>query len=99
MPEAFSSILLTKFLLWLGVVGMSDTEDGLLVGECKWSNSPVGVNILDDLKRKAQGLNADGRWQQAWYALWAKSGFTRALEDVAANERVLLVRAEGLMSN
>lgn len=78
------------------VVAVSDTEKALLVGECKWSNSPVGTGLLDDLKRKAQMLNADGRWKHIRYALWAKSGFTHQLEEVARDERVLLVRAEEL---
>ena len=31
-------------------------EGALLVGECKWTNRPVGTNVLDDLKRKAHLL-------------------------------------------
>jgi uncharacterized protein len=28
------------------VVAMSDTDQAVLVGECKWSARPVGLNIL-----------------------------------------------------
>jgi len=82
----------------IDVVAVSDTEGSLLVGECKWSNSPVGVNILDDLKRKAQALNVAGQWQRVWYALWSKSGFTPTLRELSKAEHILLVDADRVIS-
>ncbi len=68
-------------------------EDEVLLGECKWTSRPVGVNILDDLKRKAQALD---RTLPVRYALFARSGFTPALQARAAEEGVLLVDLEEL---
>jgi hypothetical protein len=33
------------------------TEKQALVGKCKWSVKPVGANILDNLKQKAQAIS------------------------------------------
>ncbi|MDZ7262364.1 MAG: ATP-binding protein [candidate division KSB1 bacterium] len=59
-----------------------------LFGECKWSLKPVGINVLDDLKKKASRLNHTVR--AAYYILFSRSGFTEALRKKAAAERVYL---------
>jgi len=78
-------------------------EDALLVGECKWTSRPVGTNILDDLKRKAHVLAASERpagvaGSQLHYVLFARSGFTAALEAVARDEGILLVSPNNLLT-
>ena len=75
----------------IDVVAVSDTDGAVLVGECKWSARPVGTNILDDLKRKAQRMDSKGRWPQVSYMLWSKSGFTLALRTAAESEGIGLV--------
>ena len=73
------------------MVAVSDTDGAVLVGECKWSARPVGTNILDDLKRKAQRMDSKGQWPQVSYMLWSQSGFTPALRTVAESEGIGLV--------
>lgn len=80
----------------IDVVAISEAEQALLVGECKWTARPVGVNILADLKRKAQALLAGRAWQHVTYALFAKSGFTADLRASAAAEDVRLFTAPDL---
>ncbi len=82
-------------------------EGSLLVGECKWTNRPIGANILDDLKRKAHVLvtleksaraaepSASGR--ALHYALFARA-FTPGLEAVARDEGILLVGLNDLLA-
>ncbi len=82
-------------------------EDALLAGECKWTNRPVGTNILDDLKRKAHVLVASERNARMTgpsasalalhYALFARA-FTPGLEAVARDEGILLVRPDDLLA-
>ncbi len=71
-------------------------DDDLLLGECKWSTRPVGTNVLDDLRRKAQAIVARGRWARVHYALFSRSGFTPALQARAADENVLLIGLDAL---
>lgn len=86
----------------IDVVAINDTERALLVGECKWTARPVGTNILVDLQRKALRLMGDAQmgteqWSQVTYAIFAKSGFTQSLQDVAAEEGILLVEPEQMV--
>ncbi|HHD73253.1 MAG TPA: DUF234 domain-containing protein [Epsilonproteobacteria bacterium] len=72
----------------IDVVGIA--EDALIVGECKWSNKKVGIDILDALMEKSELI--DTKLSARYYILFSKSGFTdtligRARED----EEVVLV--------
>jgi hypothetical protein len=69
----------------------------MLVGECKWSVHPVGLDVLVELKRKARIVGASGRWSKVFSILFAKSGFTPELQTVAASEGVHLVQAAELL--
>ena len=73
-------------------------EDTALFGECKWTARRVGVNILDDLKRKAYPVIQEGGWERIRYALFSRSGFTAALERRAGDEGILLVGPEDLLA-
>jgi len=70
----------------IDVLAISDSEQGLLVGECKWSADPVGTDILQDLKRKTQLLQSMKSWESITYFLFAKSGFTPAIREQASIE-------------
>lgn len=74
----------------IDVMAISDTDKAILVGECKWSAKPVGLNILIDLKHKVQALPVTADWQVT-YALFSKSGFTPDLATLAQDEGILLV--------
>ena len=72
----------------IDVVGIK--EDGLIVGECKYSNSRVGTDILDALIKKSAALESSLSVQA--FILFSKSGFTEALiERAARDRRVVLV--------
>jgi len=78
-------------------VAISDAEGAMLVGECKWSANAVGVEVLVDLKRKAQVLGASGRWPKVSYILFSKVGFTSDVEALAASQGIRLVQGAGLL--
>jgi len=79
------------------VVAVSDGDGALLLGECKWSVNPVGIDILNDLQQKRLLVDPPGRWPNVSYALFAKAGFTPALLERAAAEGVRLVGPEALV--
>lgn len=83
----------------IDVLAISRTEKQALVGECKWSIHPIGVNILDDLKQKAQPLLREGEISQLHYALFSRSGFTPALEIRARDEGVALYGVGEIVKN
>jgi len=51
----------------------------------------VGTNILQDLKQKAAHLSGHADWQKVVYYIFARSGFTADLKDLARKEGVQLV--------
>lgn len=58
-------------------------DDGcgkLLLAECKWRNEPTGEKILKELVRKGELFKRDAKH----YALFSKSGFTDACQELAA---------------
>lgn len=79
----------------IDVVAVGDAA--VLFGECKWTERPVGTNILDDLVRKAVPLAERMKWGAIHYALFAKSGFTADLVRRAEAEGVSLVAAEAMV--
>jgi AAA+ ATPase superfamily predicted ATPase len=81
----------------IDVLAISQSEKQALVGECKWSVNPIGVNILADLKEKAQILLREEKIAQIHYILFSRSGFTSALEQQATDEHVWLVSVDQLV--
>ena len=76
-------------------VGQSDS----LLGECKWSSKMVGENIMDDLLRKANALTSEQAQQQMHYILFARSGFTSALQTRSQRDGVRLITLGELLEN
>lgn len=65
------------------LVGVS--KNSIIVGECKYSNKKVGVNILESLKEKAKFI--DTNLPITKYLLFSKSGFTEELINLSKKEQ------------
>lgn len=55
----------------------SETRQTLFV-ECKWTSTPVGTDVLQTLKHRAQNLPTEN----AFYLITSKSGFTNTLKNL-----------------
>lgn len=75
------------------VVAASPAERAVLLGEAKYTNLPVGEDVLDSLLAKASAWGLPVGWQ-THYALFSKSGFTATLRARAERERVILADLE-----
>lgn len=82
----------------IDVVAISQTEKIALVGECKWSVNPIGTDILAALKQKSQILIKDFGIQKIQYGLFARSGFTPALEELAKVEEIGLYTVDSIVN-
>jgi len=71
----------------------------ILVGECKWTTKPIGLNILESLKEKAKRVPLPKQSASVGYALFARSGFTEELRHQAIQEEILLVDLEKVITN
>lgn len=59
----------------IDVVGLNQQEPAILLGECKWTDVPVGRGLIDDLEAKAERV----RWKignrDEEYIIFSRSGF------------------------
>lgn len=63
-------------------------EENVLFGECKWTNTKIGIRILNNLKERASYLNIQNK--KIYYILFSKKGFTEELEKLE-NKNLLLI--------
>jgi len=75
----------------------SDTKE-ILFGEVKWSNKPVGTNILNDLLAKAKKVEWHNKERKEKYILFSKSGFTPDLIKEAKQKNIILVEQDKLIT-
>jgi len=76
------------------VVALNAEGAIVLIGSCKWTNSPMDMTeyaaLLADVKAVASGLKLDanevGTAQGPWLALFSRAGFTPRLEQLAVPE-------------
>ena len=80
----------------IDLVAFNAATDQILFGECKWSEKPVGTNILEALKKKATLVEWGTHERKEYYALFSKSGFTPEMVRCAQQEGVLLVHQDRL---
>lgn len=72
----------------IDIVAKDTMHDAMLFGECKFTNEPVGLSVLETLKRRAQLVNGN---ESRSFVIFAKKGFSPALKKQAAKENVSLV--------
>ena len=67
-------------------------ENNLLVGECKYRQEPVGLNVLTELERKTDKISWRKDCRKEWFVLFSMCGFTEELiESAKSRPDVLLV--------
>jgi AAA+ ATPase superfamily predicted ATPase len=95
VPELYSDLTFTKYpdRWWhkhreIDVVGITDGQT-LLAGEAKFTNQPVGYDVLAQLEEDARHVEwspEGGKDPTYTYALFARNGFKRSVRE-AAEER------------
>ena len=60
----------------IDIVAYSETRKELLFAECKWTNSPVPISAVEDLKRKSETLRKQYPGNRYTYAVFSKGGFS-----------------------
>ncbi len=81
----------------IDLVGLNEKEDSILFVETKWNTKPIGTEVLNALKGKAQKLQWGSQNRKDYYALVAKSGFTDQLIEQAKNENILLIQEDKIL--
>jgi hypothetical protein len=78
------------------VVALNWRERSALLGEARWTTRPVSSQTLDELRSKAAAVLPEPDWH-CHYALFARSGFTEALQQEAERAGILLVGLDTLI--
>lgn len=73
----------------IDVAAIDDKSKSVFLGECKWTERPVGEEILKDLRKKVELLPNLSSFKKH-FALFSKSGFTSSLVKLAAKEGCFL---------
>ena len=69
----------------IDIIAHSERRGELLFAECKWTNSPVPINVVEALKTKSESLRKQYPWKNYTYAVFSKSGFKGAMHGLAGN--------------
>jgi len=64
-------------------------ENEILFGECKYWDRPVGLNVLKELKEKAQHVNWKKEKRKEHFAIFSRKGFTEDLLAKAEKDKNL----------
>ena len=69
----------------IDIVAHSEKRGELFFAECKWTNSPVPINVVEALKTKSESLRKQYPGKNYTYAVFSKSGFKGAMHGLAGN--------------
>ncbi|MBF0546737.1 MAG: ATP-binding protein [Candidatus Riflebacteria bacterium] len=78
----------------IDLCGINSDKNELLLGEVKWTEKPVGTDIINDLKNKAVNIEWGNKNTSTHYCLFSKSAFTPDLMRLASKEKVILFHGE-----
>jgi len=67
----------------IDIVGINNTTHDILFGECKWSQSPLGLDVLKNLYNKAHQAPWHRQARREWFVLANRSGFQDSLIERA----------------
>lgn len=81
----------------IDVVAFNRELDSILLGEVKWSEKPVGIDIYEALKEKARRVAWGSPARKEYFCLFSKKGFTEAMLKRAKDEGVVLFKEDGLL--
>jgi AAA+ ATPase superfamily predicted ATPase len=79
-------------------VGATDGRT-MLLGECKWTNSAAGIEVLNGLREKVTANKELSGYERYMFCLFSKSGFTQTVKDEAKrNGDIILADPEDMFT-
>ncbi|RAW45701.1 ATP-binding protein [Halorubrum sp. 48-1-W] len=64
----------------IDIVGLAPNDDRVLLAECKWTTDPVGEDLVESLRAKAENVRWGPSDRDEQFALFSKNGFVDGLE-------------------
>ena len=75
----------------IDIAALDPEGKNLILGECKYWQEPVGVNILCELEQKAEYVSWNKDHRRIWFVLFSMGGFTDELKQLAKDRSDLLL--------
>ena len=76
----------------IDIAALDQEGRNLILGECKYWQEPVGLNVLNELEQKAERVAWNKDRRKTWFVLFSMGGFTDDLRLLAeARSDLLLV--------
>lgn len=75
----------------IDIAAIDPEGKNLILGECKYWQEPVGINVLRDLEKKAVEVEWNRDHRNTYYVLFGANGFTDELKELAATRNDLLL--------
>lgn len=67
----------------IDVVGLSESDNAIVFGECKFKTRPIGVDVLTELEEKSRNVTWGSPNRVEFFVLFSMSGFSDALKALA----------------
>lgn len=81
----------------VSLISLDENNSKAFFIECKWEKEPININILDELRQKASTYK---QFDNKYYGIFSKSGFTKELNNYAAEHLyIYLYDLEDLCNN
>lgn len=75
----------------IDIAAIDPEDNNLILGECKFWQEPVGVNVLRSLEEKASRVDWKRNSRHVWYVLFSAAGFTEELKQLTEARNDLLL--------
>lgn len=75
----------------IDIAALDPEGKNLILGECKYWQEPVDVDVFRDLEAKTTSVSWERNNRKVWYVLFSISGFTDELKAMASSRKDLLL--------
>lgn len=76
----------------IDVVGINEDDNAILFVEVKWTEKPIGINILNELKAKSEKVQWGNNKTTKHFVLFSRKGFTSDMMKLAGKEKIALFK-------
>ena len=79
----------------IDIAALDPAGRNLILGECKYRQGPVGIDVLCALEEKAARVPWEAQRRRTWYVLFSTGGFTDELKRIADLRYDVLLADDG----
>ncbi|MFA4891683.1 MAG: DUF234 domain-containing protein, partial [Candidatus Gracilibacteria bacterium] len=82
----------------IDLIGLNNDTKEIIFGEAKWSNKPIEMDVLENLKKKTRFVDWNKSKRKEYFALFSKSGFSDKVKITAKKEGIILFEKNKMIS-